>query len=333
MDIALTHFLQEHTTRLKALNFSPTTIRTRHYNVQAFIAWMDERYGVRAAGALTPAHLRSWQVALSRHRTTCGMPLKPRSVNKKIECVRAFLSDLRQAGHVGGSLLGALEYVKVPDLLPRALTHRQVRGLLDGIDTGTAAGQRDRTMLELLYSSGLRAAELLGMDTGDFDPGAGTVRVIGKGRKERMVPVGATARRCLEGYIRATRPLLEPTPEENALFIDCNAVRMPYHTLRRIIAAIGRDAGLKEPLTPHVFRRSCTSELVRGNANLYHVSRMLGHESLDTLRHYVKLNINDIRRTHRSSHPRERDEQHSRGIEDDLDMGGDEPGGVASPAE
>ena len=93
-----------------------------------------------------------------------------------------------------------------------------------------------------------------------------------------------------------------------ALFIDRNGDRLPYHTLRRIVGAIGRQAGLKEPLTPHVFRRSCTSELVRGNANLYHVSRMLGHESLDTLRHYVKLNINDIRETHHATHRRERDE-------------------------
>ena len=188
-------------------------------------------------------------------------------------------------------------------------------------------------MLEVLYSSGLRAAELLGLDIEDFDADAGTVRVTGKGRKERIVPVGATARRYLEGYIRAARPLLKPKPGEKALFVDRSGARMPYHTLRRIVGAIGRDAGLKEPLTPHVFRRSCTSELVRGNANLYHVSRMLGHESLDTLRHYVKLNINDIRRTHRSSHPRERDERQSRGTEDDLGLGADTGDGGIAPAD
>jgi len=309
MDITLTRFLEQHTDRLTALNFSPATVRTGRYNVLAFIAWMEERYGVRTAAALTPAHLRSWQVALSQHRTTRGMPLKPRSINKKIECVRVFLSDLHQAGHAGGSLLRALEYVKVPELLPRALTHRQMRELLDGIDITSPAGHRDRTMLELLYSSGLRAAELLSLEPPDCDSAVGTVRVTGKGRKERVVPVGATARRFLESYLRATRPLLEPVPDEKALFIDRNGGRMPYHTLRRIIGAIGQKAGLKEPLTPHVFRRSCTSELVRGNANLYHVSRMLGHESLDTLRHYVKLNINDIRETHHATHPRERDEE------------------------
>jgi site-specific recombinase XerD len=229
--------------------------------------------------------------------------------------VRRFLADLHDQGHVSEILVGALEYVKEPKLLPRALQHEQMRALLQTIDTTQPEGHRDRTMLELLYSSGLRAAELLGLDVDGVDFEHQVVTVMGKGRKERVVPVGATALRFLEGYLRAVRPALVCDPACRALFVDAAGKRLPYHTLRRIVLATGAEAGLLEPLTAHMFRRSCTSELVRGNANLYHVSRMLGHESLDTLRHYVRLNIADIQKTHRQTHPRERDEK-SRGEDD-----------------
>ena len=201
-----------------------------------------------------------------------------------------------------------LEYVKVPRLLPRVLPHEQIRALLDSIDTTSTAGFRDRSMLELLYSSGQRASELLDLNVKHVELKAGTAFVKGKGRKERLVPVGATARRYLESYLRAVRPWLVRSAT-SALFLDDEGKRMPYHTLRRIVLRIAKNAELDGKVTAHVFRRSCTSELVKGDANLYHVSRLLGHESLETLKHYVKLDITDIRKTHQKTHPRERDEK------------------------
>jgi len=122
-----------------------------------------------------------------------------------------------------------------------------------------------------------------------------------------------TALRFLESYLSVVRSALHPQSECPALFPDDGGHRMPYYTLRRIVLKTGEQADLKEPLTAHVFRRSCTSELVRGNANIYHVSRMLGHESLETLQHYVRLNITDIQEIHKRTHPRERDEKEERG--------------------
>ena len=127
--------------------------------------------------------------------------------------------------------------------------------------------------------------------------------------------MGVTALHFLEGYLSPVRSSLNPPPESRAMFPGDGDYRMPYYTLRRIVLKTGEQAGLKEPLTAHMFRRSCTSELVRGNANIYHVSRMLGHESLETLQHYVRLNITDIQETHRKTHPRERDEAEERGTE------------------
>jgi integrase/recombinase XerD len=163
-------------------------------------------------------------------------------------------------------------------------------------------------MLEVLYSSGLRAAELIGMNLADIDLRQGTILVRGKGRKERLVPVGATARRVLTTYLRAVRPSFRPAPGEDGVFLDRSGHRLRYHTLRRNILRVAAAAGMDGKVTAHVFRRSCATELVRGNANLYHVSRLLGHESLDTLQHYAKLDVSDLRRTHHRTHPRERDE-------------------------
>lgn len=301
--------LEQHLERLQSLGSSPRTVRSRTYSVREFLRWLAAAHAVASPEGLTQEHLRSWQVALARHRTCRGEALRPRSVNKKIEGVRRFLADLHELGYLSAALAGAPQYVKEPKLLPRALQHEQVRELLQGIDTTRPEGYRDRTMLELLYSSGLRAAELLGLDIDGVDFEHQVVTVVGKGRRERVVPVGATALRYLEGYLRAVRPALVRDPACRALFVDTAGKRLPYHTLRRMVLATGAQAGILEPLTAHMFRRSCTSELVRGNANLYHVSRMLGHESLDTLRHYVRLNIADIQKTHRQTHPRERDEQ------------------------
>jgi len=309
MPTDFTELLEQHLARLQSLNCSPTTIRSRSYSVREFLRWLDSGYAVRSPAGLTTEHMRRWQLALSRHRTSKGELLKPRSVNKKIEGVRRFLADLHEQGHAGEGLATALAYVKVPKLLPRALQHERMRDLLEAIEISTPEGCRDRTMLELLYTSGLRAAELLGMNVDGVDFEHGVVTVVGNGRKERVVPVGTTALRFLESYIRAVRPELAPDPGCRALFVDRYGKRLPYHTLRRIVLRIGGEAGLEEPLTAHVFRRSCTSELVRGNANLYHVSRMLGHETLDTLKHYVRLNVADIQKTHRLTHPRERDER------------------------
>ncbi len=309
----LNDLLHRYVTLLESLNYSPRTIRIRRYNIRAFLTWLDETHGVRTVDVLTSRHLRSWQLMLAQRRTTRGLPLRPRSINKNIESVRAFLEELHRDGQIPSRLVETLVYVKVPQLLPRVLTHAKIRRLLSRIDTTSPAGFRNRTMLELLYSSGLRASELLGLDVEHIDFGSRTALILGKGRKERLVPIGATAFRFLESYVRAIRPTMPGSAETKALFLDDGGSRLPYHTLRRIVERIAEASGLAGKLTPHVFRRSCTTELVKGNANLYHISRLLGHASLETLRHYVKLNIADVRKTHQKTHPRERDERRRNG--------------------
>jgi len=262
---------------------------------------------VYAADALRQRHLIAWQQYLAERPGRGGAPLKPRSINKRLETARGFLSFLASQGYVQSTLADTLQYVRQPKLLPGSvLEHAQVRKLLSRIPTTDACGHRDRAMLELLYSSGIRVGELLGLDVHDIDPRNATMRVTGKADKERIVPIGRTALRYLDSYRLAVRPFLLRDRSEKALFLDAHGGRLAYHRVLRIVHRYARLAGLAVNVTPHTFRRSCTTELIRSGANMYHVKELLGHESLDTLKHYAKLTIADLKKTHAKHHPRER---------------------------
>ena len=245
--------------------------------------------------------------------------MKASTINVTNDKVRGFLRHLVARGCLHRSCVEMIEYLKMPQLLPGSvLTYGQVRRLLSSIDTGTPEGLRDRAMLELLYSTGIRAGELLGMNVADVDLRAATARVTGKGNKQRLVPIGKTALRCLENYIRAVRPFLTERnasggvgpaadPAQLPLFLTSRGTRMPYQRFVQAVHRHAKNANMEINVTPHTFRRSCATELIRGGANIYHVKDLLGHESLETLRHYTRLTIGDLKKTHRKCHPRERD--------------------------
>lgn len=289
--------------------YSPCTLRNHRCTLNAFVGWLAARE-VRTVDLLLKEHLELWIRHLNAHRTKRGQPLQPQSINLHILGVKQFLDYLAVRGFVPSHLLNALQCVKAPSLLPQSvLTHAQVRTFLLGLQTDTLEGFRNRTMLELLYSSGLRAAELLGLDVLNVNLAHATALVTGKGKKQRMVPFGRTALSCLESYLKAIRPFMLHRGDEQAVFLDRHGHRLGYHALSQIIkACLSRSSLTGVHVTAHTFRRSCATELLRGGANMYHVKDLLGHESLTTLRHYARLTIIDLKKTHERCHPRERDD-------------------------
>ena len=306
----LAELLHDHIDYWRSLNYSRWTIRQGYYCAKRFVDWLQESEGITSAEKIRTSHLQKWLKHLSKLTTSKGRPVKARTVNKHIETVKGFMKYLVRNDHIQKRLAEMLEYVKEPKVLPGSvLIHKQVQRMIAQVDESTSDGYRDRTMLELLYSTGIRASELLGLNTNSIDYLNGTVLVHGKGNKERVVPVGKTALKYVETYTKAVRPYLLSSSEEPALFLDMEGRRFPYFTLRRIVHMYAKKAGLDINVTPHTFRRSCTTELLRAGAGMYHVKEMLGHESLDTLKHYAKLTITDLKRTHRKCHPRERDQE------------------------
>lgn len=305
---SLDGLIAEYLAHLSALRYSPATVSGRKRMLGNFSGWLGETFGIRTADRIRSDHLRQWHTCTASARTAEGIPLKAASLNNRIISVRTFLAWLADNGHVRHRLLREIPCLRQPrNLSGSVLTHDQTRALMNKIRTDTPEGFRNRTVTELLYSSGIRAAELLGLDTGDTDFSAGTVRVTGKGNRQRIVPVGKTAMRYLKTRVRAVRPYMIRSKDEQALFIGRNGTRLTYRSLRTMIRKVSEQAGPDMAVTTHTFRRSCATELIRSGANIYHVKELLGHESLDTLKHYTRLTITDLIKTHRECHPGEQD--------------------------
>jgi integrase/recombinase XerD len=304
----LVDLLDSYIANRKALNMSPRTLKTNISNVGMFIRWLRDKHGISKSEELRSAHMQEYQKHLSEKRTSRGHLLMPRSINKSVECVRTFIGCLGKDGYVPPRLHENIDYVKVPDLLPKSvLVHDQVQAMVGSVDEASPNGFRDRSILELMYSNGIRASELLGLEIGKIDFKSGTAIIMGKGMKERVVPIGKTALKYLETYITIVRPYVVKDPNEKAVFLNTNGHALTYVVLRRLVKIYAAKAGLPDHVTPHTLRRSCTTELLRGGAGMYHVKELLGHTSLDTLKHYARLTITDLRKTHEKCHPRERE--------------------------
>ena len=295
--------------RYESLQSSPHTLARLRSALRVFLDYLADHHHIATADALTLAHVHGFQAHLSQRLTRDGLPLKPASINTAVKAVRVFLVLLHEYGYITRPLAKQLAYVSLPQLLPRSvLSHAQVRQLMRKIDTGTPTGIRDRAAIELLYSSGIRIGELEGLTLTDLDLEHGVARVIGKGKKERFVPVGKTALKWLTSYIRGVRPYLAKGRQSNAVFLTEQGQPLPQHAVRQRVREYAAPLGLDIAITPHTFRRSCTSEMIKSNANLYHVKQLLGHNSFETLNHYAKLDITDLQATHARCHPREKDE-------------------------
>ncbi len=292
---------------LTSLKYSPETLRKIRLELTAFNRFL-QRSDVITAAILLPLHLNRWQQHLAARRTAKGFPLKARSINFKIAKIKGFLRHLAKNGYIQVHLAEAIVYVKEPNLLPGSiLSHGQTKRLLAHMATDAPLGYRDRTILELLYTTGIRAGELLKLDIHDIDYTHHTALVCGKGNKQRVVPVGKTAMGYLSTYVKAVRPYILKDPAEKALFISLNGTRLEYSTFRRMVKKAADNLNLDISVTAHTFRRSCTTELIRSGANIYHVKELLGHASLNTLKPYTRLTITDLKKTHRKCHPRERE--------------------------
>ena len=305
---ALEDYTEDLYDRYRSLQSSRHTIARIKTALKIFVKYIEDEQSILTPETLTVEHIRAFQAHLSQRLTKFGMPLTPRTSNPISKGVRPVLDMLHEDGQLRRPLSKRLQYIKIPDLLPASvLTHAQVKQLVRKIDTTTPTGICDRAAIELLYSSGIRIGELEGLTLQDIDLDQGIARVLGKGQKERYVPIGKTAIKWLVSYIRGIRPFLALGQKCNAVFINQHGTRLSQHTIRDRIRNYGRQLGVDIQITPHTFRRSCTSEMIKSNANLYHVKQLLGHKSFDTLNHYARLNITDLRKTHTKCHPREKD--------------------------
>lgn len=189
---------------------------------------------------------------------------------------------------------------KLPEFLGRAEAAR----LMEAVDPDSPVHWRDRAVLELLYATGMRVSELTGLSVQDLDLDDETAVVFGKGGKERLVPVGGPARRAVERYLTGTRPELDRGGSGGALFLNHRGARLSRMSVWTIVSRAAKRAGIERKISPHTLRHSCATHLLEGGADLIAVQELLGHADVSTTQVYTHLDVEHLRRVHRTHHPR-----------------------------
>jgi site-specific recombinase XerD len=221
--------------------------------------------------------------------------------------VLSFLRYLHEGRHILANPGFGVKLPRVPDKLPPPLPdEEQVVKLLEAPDVSTPVGVRDRAILELLYSSAMRNAELRALDVEHLDLVRAEVRIeCGKGQKGRLLPLGESAARWLESYLRDGRPWLAREAETRALFLNGLGRRLSGELLADMVRERAEKARLPLKVTPHILRHCCATHMLARKAGLRHLQQLLGHASADSTRRYTRVEISDLREVHRRCHPRE----------------------------
>lgn len=231
--------------------------------------------------------------------------LKARSTARTLSCLRGFYRYLLRENRISVDPTLRVENPKLGRPLPDTLTESDVEKLLLAPDLATPLGIRDRTMLEVLYACGLRVSELVGLRTSEVNLRQGVLRIMGKGSKERLVPLGEEAIYWLEKYVDEARPtLLAGNLDEDVLFPSNRAVKMTRQTFWHRIRAHAKTAKIERPLSPHTLRHAFATHLINHGADLRVVQLLLGHSDLSTTQIYTHVALHRLKELHRIHHPR-----------------------------
>jgi len=307
---------------MHALNRTPKTVKQYIQWVQRFFDFAGTQ-GVKTPADVTNAHLLAYQKHLATLINKKGVIHSIKVQNHHMIGIVMFLRYLCDEGVLAHNPARHVQYAKVPEELPRDILNvAEIKKMLCSPDVQTVMGYRDRTIMETLYSTGARRQELLDLTTDAVNLESGVIMIRqGKGGKDRVVPLGRIAAKCLETYMNGIRPTFLqirnpglPVSEhagsnlqEKRLFLSLRGLPLSKTALADRIEHYRRLAGITHRVTPHTFRHSCATHMIRNRANIRHVQEMLGHMNLNTTEKYLHLTITDLKEAHHKFHPREKD--------------------------
>lgn len=228
----------------------------------------------------------------------------PRSIARYLSAYRQFYAWLVRNGSISNDPVALIESPKTGRGLPRALTEEQVESLLAAPDTGTLLGMRDRAMLELMYATGLRVSELVTLELSNLNLNQGVIRVLGKGQKERLVPMGDEAQDSIKCYLSSGRPELLKGVQTDSLFVTTRKAGMTRQAFWYMVRRYAARCEISQNLSPHMLRHSFATHLLNHGADLRVVQLLLGHSDLSTTQIYTHIAREGLKRMHEAHHPR-----------------------------
>jgi len=297
VDEYLDEYLKEFLLHLSLVkNYSPNTLIAYEHDLKDFFKFVKKQG--KPLEELSPEVINVYLKNLKDKGYT------PFSVARKLSSLKSFLRFLIREKGFHLEFVEVLECPKLPFRLPKVLSLEEVEKLLSSPDTSTLLGFRDRTMLELLYATGLRVSELVSLKLTNLNLELGLVRVFGKGSKERLVPMGDYALNYLKEYLERVRPALAKPFSKDYVFLNRRGKPLTRQRFWQIIKEYAKKVGLESKVSPHVLRHSFATHLLQGGADLRALQLMLGHSSLNTTQIYTHLDISGLREIYEKYHPR-----------------------------
>ncbi len=281
---------------LRARGAAERTRRAYGVDLGGFVEWAGPQ-GL-APGDIRHRDVRRYAAGLS------AAGAAPATVARKLASIRGLFGFLVRTERAGQNPAELVSSPKRSEKLPKVLTTEQMRTLLELIPVHTPLELRDRAMLELAYSCGLRCEEIVNLDQGSMDFDSEQLRVMGKGSKERILPVGEPAQRALRRYLEQGRRALVTDPRQQALFLSKSGRRLSNSDITRRLGLWTREAAMAAGVSPHSLRHSFATHLLEGGADLRTIQELLGHASISTTQVYTRVDAARLRDTYAASHPR-----------------------------
>jgi integrase/recombinase XerD len=304
---------------LEAINYSPKTRVNYTRDVKLFLTWLSENTSINSIVEVTPAQLQQYQIWLynfERHDDSGNEATKEKAKRlsvgtqaNRLAAVRKFFSWLLSEQQIAYNPAPTLQLPKQPQRLPRGiLTRAEARRLIEATPTTKPRDIRDRAILETLYATGIRRAELLALTIYDADLQMATLRIEhGKGNTKRVVPLTQSAIAALKLYLEEARSLFAHEAGQVRLFVSTRSGGpLDDDDIVRIVAKAANRAGIRKHITPHTLRHTCATHLLKGRADIRQIQKLLGHRRLSSTEVYTRVELTDLHEVIARCHPREK---------------------------
>jgi integrase/recombinase XerD len=285
-------------------SLSENTIASYGLDLDKFLGYVSEVKQIFSVGKIKDETVNDFLNFIYGSDNKLNKKFSPKSVSRKISALRTFFKYLESENIIDLNPMENIESPKTSRLLPEVLSQEEIEKVLSVQDVNDKLGLRDKALLETLYASGLRVSEAINLCTGDIFFEEGYLRVLGKGSKERIVPIGNTALEYVTLYIRNSRSILKNKKSFDVLFLNFRGNKLSRMGILDIIRKNCLSAGIKRNIHPHTFRHSFATHLLQGGADIRIIQEMLGHSDISTTQIYTHIDKDYLIEIHKSFHPR-----------------------------